>query len=428
MEFFAYIPVLLGLLLLVSAFFSASETALFSLEPWQLEKAAKRGGFASDSLLWCHSHARTVLLSILFTNLGVNTFYFALIAWWSRDTGTEGAIYRSLGGFFALIFLAEILPKSLAMGTAESFALRSATWLRVWTRLLTPFTIPVLFLFRLVTHRLRFRETPDAGLSEEEVLEHVRIHPERFGLGPRMAQVVSEIVDLSDVQVRELMNPLVDIRRLPPATQVGDALTQVLPSGQTFALIGDERDTLAYVDARDLLVADPEERLRSLMRPMPVIPETARLHHLLGLYKSTGADLLLVVDEYGVGVGLIGWEDLLEEMIGDLVRSELDADELPLTPKPGGGWVVQGTISLTDFAELLGVRLPASRSRTLGGWFVDQLGHLPEVGESLTAGGLRLEALEMAKGHLRRLGVQRLEGQGLHEQGLREQGRGEQDS
>ncbi len=412
MEFLPYIPWILGVLLLVSAFFSASETALFSLETYQLDAAQERGGLAATSLIWCHSHARAVLLSILFTNLGVNTLYFALIAWWSGEGGSDLAIYRSMGGFFALIFLAEILPKSLAMGTAETIALKSATVLRVWTRVLTPFTIPVLFLFRFLIHRLRFRETPRSGLSEEEVLEHVRRHPERFGLGPRMAQVVSEIVDLSDVQVRELMEPLVDMGRLPPDARVAEVLDQMLASGQSFSLIGDEREVLAYADARALLVAAPTGSIQALMKPMPAIPETARLHHLLTLYKATGADLLLVVDEYGTGTGLIGWDDLLEEMLGDLVKSELDEDDLPLSPRPEGGWEVQGTISLTDFAELFQVQLPVTRNRTLGGWFVDQLGHIPEVGQTITCEGLVLEALELGKRRLRRVGVQRVDGGG----------------
>lgn len=409
MDLFTYIPVLLGLLILVSAFFSASETALFSLESYQVEKAGERTSYSAESLVWCHSHARAVLLAILFTNLGVNTMYFALIAWWSPDADIEGALYKGLGGFFALIFLAEILPKSLAMATAESFALRSAPLLRVWTRVLTPFTVPVLGLFRWLTNRLRFLETPNSGLSEDEVLEHVRGHPERFGLGPRMAQVVSEIVDLSDVQVRELMIPLVDLGRVPLGARVQEALDLALGSGDTYALIGDERELLAYVDTRDLLVAQGDDPVRGLMKPMPAIPETARLHHLLALYRSTGADLILVVDEYGTGLGLIGWEDLLEEMIGDLVRSEHDEDELPLSPLPGGGWEVQGALSLTDFGELFQVRLPASRSLTLGGWFVDQTGHLPEVGASLVAEGLRFEALELGKGRLLRLAVSRVE-------------------
>lgn len=82
---------------------------------------------------------------------------------------------------------------------------------------------------------------------------------------------------------------------------------------------------------------------------------------------------------------------------------------------------MQGTISLTDFAELFGVRLPSSRSRTLGGWFVDQLGHLPEVGETLDSGGLRLEALELGKGHLRRLGVHRVQEEGPQSQDSRKE-------
>ena len=359
--------------------------------------------------MWCHLHARAVLLAILFTNLGVNTMYFALIAWWSPDSDLEGALYKSLGGFFALIFLAEILPKSLAMATAESFALRSAPLLRVWTRLLTPFTIPVLSLFRFVTNRFRFLESHSSGLSEDEVLEHVRGHPERFGLGPRMAQVVSEIVDLSDVKVRELMHPLVDLGRVPMGVQVDVALEQALGSGQTFVLIGDERDPLAYVDTRDLLVTPGGRSVKGLMKPMPAIPETARLHHLMLLYRSTGADLILVVDEYGTGIGVIGWDDLLEEMIGDLVRYELDADEVPISARASGGWEVQGAISLTDFGELFQVQLPMSRSLTLGGWFVDQVGHLPKVGESLQAEGLRFEALELTKGRLLKVGVSRLE-------------------
>ncbi|MEZ5989953.1 MAG: DUF21 domain-containing protein [Planctomycetota bacterium] len=237
------------LLLLASAFFSASETALFSLEPHEVE--GRGAAFQREALAWCRRHARQVLFVILFSNLAINVLYFALAASLSHDLGGAEAALVSLGAFFALIFLAEILPKSIALGLGPVWALATAPVLYFWTLATSPVTRPATMFLHFLGSRLVVAKPPPSALGEGELVESVRRHPERFGLEPRIAKVVSEVMDAADLQVRELMVPLVDFERLPPETTARE----------------DPRPRPGAPDRARLLVGDA--RRRGLRRPRP---------------------------------------------------------------------------------------------------------------------------------------------------------------
>ena len=395
-----FIPLLMAVLLLASAFFSAAETAFFSLEPIEIQRRTARGQLFADALGWCHEHGRKVLFTVLLSNLAVNTLYFALAAQWAGQGTTSEALLVAVLALLAVIFLAEILPKSLALGQAGALASLCSPVLRLMSKALTPCTVPAIAFLELLSRRLVSTPAVSLSLTQDEVEAIVRRRPESFGLRQRTARVIGEIVTLTEVQVREIMSPYVDLEALPVTLSLGEALSRALRLAKEWMPVEEGQEFLGIVDTKTLIVAPEERSLRELTQTLAAIPETARLHHLLALFRETGADRVLVVDEYGELAGIVGWEDLSEEMLGNLMRSELAGDEAPVKLVRGKGWELSGSLGVSEFEDLFSVDLPVARNRTIGGWIVDQLERLPRGGERIEELGFCFEVLQVERGRV----------------------------
>lgn len=407
-----YIPVVMTGLLALSGFFSASETALFSLQPIEIEKRTK--GLGGDALRWCVAHARSVLLTILLSNLAINTLYFALAGYWAAHAyGTE-AVVVPLAALLMLVVFAEVAPKSIAMGMAGSLASWSAPVLRIWSTLVAPLRWPSARILGLLAHRFRHTPVLSSELDAEEVHEIVRRNPGQFGLRHRAATLVGEIVTLTQLQVREFMLPLVDIDKLDAAASVVTARAEFLAAGTEWLPVERDGDIIGHVDARELLSASDDTLVGDLVRPFRVIPELGRLQNLLEAFgsevmlngpKAVRPTRILVVDEYGHPVGVVSWDDLAEDMIGDLVRSESGGEGDPVRPNDDGSWRVSGSLGVREFMDLFGVKLPLRRNRTIGGWVVDHLERLPAPGDQVELGRARFTVVEVERARIRALDV-----------------------
>ncbi|MDP6423102.1 MAG: transporter associated domain-containing protein, partial [Planctomycetota bacterium] len=325
--------------------------------------------------------------------------------WAQVDQGAFAASvpFLALGG---IVFLAEIVPKSVALGMAGPLSTVMAPWLRVWVRLLTPVRAPFGWLVGLLASRVGGLARVSHQLSRDELEEIVRRHPSRFGLGPRAAHAVGEIFGLTSIQVREVMAPFIDLEPIDPSASVAEALTRMSARGERWLLVGDASRAMSHVDAKDLLVAEDDERLGDIGHELSIIPELARLPHLLGLFRNAHADRVLVVDEYGVQAGVVGREDLTEAIVGGLVRSEHEDDGASVRLRPNRGWEVKGQLGVHEFEDLFSVRLPIHRNRTIGGLIVEQLGSMPVRGHRVSVAGLELEVLGVSRGRIHRVLVE----------------------
>lgn len=396
-----FVPLGMGGLLLISAFFSASETALFSLEHVEVDKRTARRGLFGDSLRWCVDHARSILVTILLSNLATNTLYFALAGYWAREAGGYVATGVTIGALVALVFVAEILPKSIALGLAGPLAMATAPVLKTWALVLTPVRVPLGVILDFMSSRLGSEAAVAKALSHDELEEMVKREPERFGLGQRTANVVGELVGLSGMQVREVMVPFVDLEIVDIHRRVEDVLEIVIKNRWRWILVEEEGVGLrGYVDVRDLLVVDGSDELEEHLRELSVIPELARLPHLLAMLRNPEVDRFLVVDEYGNDAGIVGREDMTESIVGGFARAEHEESELPIRFRPHRGWEVPGGIGLHEFEDLFAVRLPVARNRTIGGLLVEQLQRIPKRGEHVLVAGLQIEVLGVSRGRV----------------------------
>ncbi len=391
---FFVIPTLI--LLALSAFFSGSETALFSLTPDAARRL--RHHRRVEELLSILRHEPSDLLSsILFGNLIVNILFFCTGAVAAGRWGAaRGEWFEALGGLLVLITLilfGEIVPKAVGINHAAGVLRLAAAPLRFWfglTRFFSRFLHRALHLLRLLD-----RTPPAASCLTpgelKELLDAVRHEP---GFGSQEKEMLEDIVNLSDIRVREIMVPRVNVLRKPLQVSRQEIFDESRKNEYSQVLIYRDKDDIpiGYISISELFFYDdPTRSLESMIQPLVFVPETKRVDHLLREFMVNEWKLVAVVDEYGGLSGIVTVEDLFAEVIGDL-EPEATEEIVKLNETT---YRLQGQLSIREWRELFTGFLPGQDMEalafdTLGGFIISLLGRMPRVGDEVTVRNLHL--------------------------------------
>ena len=402
----------LPVLLVCSAFFSGSETALFSLTRHQRAMLARSSHLPGQLLTSLLSRTRELLITLLLGNMTINVLYFVISSVLLIRLGDTGALpgwavlLLSVAPLVAIIMLGEVLPKLVAARATLAWARFVAVPLTLIHRGLSPLR---LFCSTLVIGPLARLIAPTAAppaLSHDE-LESLLEHSKRKGvLDPSEQQVLEEVLELGRLKVRDLMVPRVDMIGF----DLGDdpaKLIELLREHRVRhvpAYDGGPDQIAGVLYARQVLLQRPatEAQLRKLVRQVKFIPEQQRADRLLIHFRKTGATFAIVVNEYGGTAGLVTLEDVVEHLVGD-IPGPADAGEAEVERLGPGRFRVSADLPIHDWADLFGrnadvdaVRA-ASAISTLGGLVMSRLGRVPEAGDEVRLGSnlrLRIEAMD----------------------------------
>jgi len=403
---FSLLP--MTLLLALSAFFSGSETALFSLTSEQRRQISMRRRKFSGILDLVQTDPGALLLAILLGNLIVNVLFYCTGAALAGRLGhTYGGWAEALAGLAilaAVILAGEIVPKALGISHAEQIIAFTELPLRVWFTL----TAPIRRLLRAFIQTPEGASTSTRGLTAAELkilLDSVR-HEAHFGAPEK--EILEDIVNLPDVRVREIMVPRVNVLRValdaPPAEVIAAArkreFSRVLVHGT-----GNE-NVLGFISVKELFLTQAEE-LESFLHPVVFVPETQRADLLLHEFLASGLKLVAVVDEYGGLAGIVTMEDLIEEIVGEFEGG----DEEEIVQLSETQYRLKGQFSIREWRELFLGFLPGEEVEsmafdTLGGLIVSQLGRMPRTGDRIAIRNIRLTVESVAH---RRVGTVLLE-------------------
>ena len=218
---------------------------------------------------------------------------------------------------------------------------------------------------------------------------------ERGLIDADVLQMLESVLEVSEIQVRDIMVPrsqMVVINRDEPVEKI---LPVVIESGHSrFPVVGEDRDEVqGILLAKDLLRFFVEDQpdafdIKECLRPAVFIPESKRLNVLLKEFRVTHNHMAIVVDEYGGVSGLLTIEDVLEQIVGD-IGDEYDVDEGEgIRKEADRSWTVPALTRIEDFNQAFGTRFSDEECDTIGGFVTSAFGHLPEVGESITLDGL----------------------------------------
>jgi putative hemolysin len=403
----------IGVLFALSAVFSGSETALFSLTHVQRERLEEKKPRAGGRISRLLADPDRLLGTILLGNLLVNTtasacFTLAIIDWAGR-AGRDPDPYLGVGGLVMtglLLVFGEVGPKVVANRQPEAFAAFAADFLAGVRLLLAPFSLALARLGRALLLR-----SPEADvLSEDELHTMIRLGRERKVIVEREAEILYNLVGLERRTVSEVMTPRIDIVWIEAGSSVRQAIDTCRQSGFSRLPVAertlDRVVGIAY--AKDLVaVADQDRPVRSVCRSAYFIPEVKRLPALLEELRKKGSHVALTVDEFGQTAGLVTLEDVLEAIFGEITDEFDGAEELPYARVDENTMLVDGDIDIATLSRLFRGAFRATGHDRLASLIHDRLGRLARPGDRITVLGVDLEVKQVVDNKLEKVLITR---------------------
>ena len=393
--------VLIGVLLVCSAFFSGSEAALFSLNTVQVERMRERGGMVGRLIAALLQHPTNLIITFLVGNeivnvaLAVTSTSLALLLY-----GEGGEYIAIVATTIVLLLCGEVTPKSLAVRYPERVSRLVAWPIQAFAYVITPLRWGLRKLVDTVmgTHA----ERPISLITTEEFQTMVEISEGEGVIDQRERHLIQRVFEFAGHRVSQIMTPRTDIFAL----EVGEALTTALPKikDNRFSRIPVYEGTIdriiGILYAKDLLPysrhPELEVTLRDMLHPVFFVPESKRIDDLLREFQRNKVHMAIVVDEYGGVSGLVTMEDALEELVGEIV-DEFDIEEVMYRQIDAQTYVVSARLALDEFNAKLGVSIPRGDADTIGGHVFHLFGRLPKRGEAVSAYGLTF-TIEHIKG------------------------------
>jgi len=405
------IPIFLVCLVL-SAFFSGSETALLSASRLRLRRRVAEGNHAAHVVLDLVHDPRRLLAGLLVGNNIVNVLAAsAATSYCLRllPPGTGVAVATAVSTV-TLVLFSEFLPKTVAALHPIGWALAVATPIRWVLWLLAPMVVPLEAITRPLGALLR-RSREGFGIAEVRmaVSEGVRTG----AVDETLAQVLRGGLSLSWKTVADALIPRVDVARVDVDADFAACREIFRKDGYSRLLVmdGTPDNDLGYVSAKDLTLVAEEERpawrVRDSVRESLRVPPSLPLPRLLARMRVSGVHFATVKDEYGGTEGIVTLEDLLEELVGE-IRDEHDEVEVPPMVKVRPNlWLVRGDLSVKELQDRLEVTLPAAEARTVGGLIAERLGRVAVAGDALDLGLVHLLVERAEENRVLRVRVER---------------------
>lgn len=398
--------ILLLVLILVNAFFAASEIAVITLNDNKIQKMAEEGHKKAQKILKLTKNSSRFLSTI---QIGVTLSGFLTSASASQSfakkladvmtflpfspsvvEGVATVIITIILSYFSLV-LGELVPKKIAMQKSEALAFRFIGVLNATATIFKPFisflTVSTNFVLRLL------RIDPNASeetVTEEEILMMVDVGEQKGVIQNSAKDMIANIFEFDDTTVTEIMTHRTDMTAVEDTSSISEAVNLSIENGYSRIPVYHEDldDIVGIVYVKDLLKyvcsQMPEEtKLTDVMRGASFIPETKRCSELFAEMTASKTQMAIIVDEYGGTEGLVTMEDLVEAIVGN-IQDEYDNEEEEIHKVNDNTFTVDGTASIDEISDLLGITFPEGDYDTVSGLVIEYLGHIPKPGEHPT--------------------------------------------
>ena len=388
----------LFVLLVLSIFFSASETAYSSLNRIRLKNMAEkktRGSRRATMALALHEDFNTLLSTILVGNNVVNLSAASLCAvLFVRRFGDIGATVSTVVLAVIVVVFADVTPKVLAKESPEKVAVVCAPFLRFFVTLLTPINHFFIVWTRILG--LIFKtDLSEKNITEEELFTIVEEAEQEGVIDEDDKELLHNALEFYDRQVKDILIPRMDTIGIPKDSTPEEIAAKFRASGFSRLPVYNESldHILGILHMRDFFANITGDRWNSgatlddiITRPLYVAPLT-NLGDLINLLKKEKSHMAIVSDEYGGTEGIVTMEDILEELVGE-IWDESDEVVEKFVPLEDGSHRVLCAANMDDLWDYLNLKQPETESPTVSGWIVDMLGKIPEEGDSFEFEGL----------------------------------------
>jgi len=415
------ILVLIGL----SAFFSSSEIAMFSLPAHRVEALVEDGVPGANTLKELKGDPHRLLVTILVGNNLVN------IAMSSIATGLFGvylqqgqAVVAATFGITALVLLfGESAPKSYAVENTESWALRIARPLKLSEKVLIPLIVLFDYLTRLVNKVTGGRSAIETSYVTREEIQDIIETGEREGvLDEEEREMLQRTLRFNNTIAKEVMTPRLDMDAIPKDATVEEAIQQCIQSGHARVPVyeGSLDNVIGVAHLRDLVrdrdySGDRNVTLADVIEPTLHVPESKNVDDLLTEMRKERLHMVIVIDEFGTTEGLVTMEDLTEEIVGEILEGE---EEEPIEFVGDGEVVVKGEVNIEEVNEALEVELPEGEEfETIAGFIFNRAGRLVEEGERIEFDAVEITVEQVENTRIMKARLHRLETDDEDEEG-----------
>ena len=414
--------------LIVSAFFSGSEVALFSFDKKKIRDFKKSHKIIGSYIQTLLDNPRRLLVTILLGNTIVNvsaSIIGVIIALDSANVfgiSEEVAVLIQIVILTALILLiGEITPKLWANKYPEKFARLAAIplyWISIVFYPISKFLADVL---RITTSKINKYKSRTI-LKDSEISELADLGIEKGTLEEGEHELIQGIVSFKTVTAREVMTPRVDITAVSVDANFEAHMNIITSSGHSrIPLYENNLDKIVgVIFAKDLLPYLKNEMmrkslsLRKIAREAMFVPESILINNLLHDFQEKNMHLGIVVDEYGGTAGLVSLEDILEEIVGD-IRDEFDKEENPVTVLNDNSYLVLGKISIDELNELLDHDFSSENEDydTVGGFILNHAGMIPSQGFQFVQNNFRFTVKDVLNKRINKILIEKLSDIGL---------------
>lgn len=375
--------VVIALLIMLSAFFSATEIAFSSLNPIKLKNLISNGNKRAEHTLKLSDDFDRILTTILVGNNIVNIASASLatvifVKYWG-DIGVT--LSTAVMTILVLIF-GEITPKSIAKRIPEKFAMTISPILQFFIWILYPIAIIFTSIQKLINKNFKQEDGP--AITEEELLTYVSEVEHEGGINENEGELIRNVIDFDDLKVEEIFTPRVNVVAVSKDDDVKSIIHQFKRSGYSRIPVYDESidhiiGIINHKDFYNRVVLD-KQSLDSIIKPPVFVTEYMKVSNLLELLQENKAHMAIVKDEFGGTLGVVTMEDILEEIVGE-IWDEHDEIIEQITQIDEYTYKVKGTADLDDVFEILEIEDEMDFA-TVNGWVQDELGKIPMIGES----------------------------------------------
>ena len=392
--------VIVIILLSASAFFSSAETALMTSNKLKMRNLAENGDKRAAKVLKVTENTDKMLSAILIGNNIVNltassiSTALTLKIFGSKLVGIATGILT-----FLILVFGEITPKNVASKNAENMALAYIGVISFLVTLLTPVIFIVNTVAKFVISIFNKNGDDNNAVTEEELRAMVEYSHEEGVIENEEKKMIVNVVDFGDTVAGDIMVPRVDMVMVDEKSSYEEILQVFREERYTRIPVYEETpdNVIGILNVKDFLLIEDKENfiMKELLREPLYTYEYKKTSALMMDMRKTGANIVIVLDEYGITAGLITLEDMLEEIVGE-IRDEFDADEDEGISKISDlEYLIDGSTNLDDINDRIGLSLSSEEYESIGGLIMEKLGRLPVEGEIINFDNIVLTVKKM---------------------------------
>jgi Mg2+/Co2+ transporter CorB len=392
-------------LLVLSAFFSGSETGLTAVSRARLTELERRGNARASIVLALTATRERLIGALLLGNNVVNISASALATVaLVRVFGDSGALIATIALTVLVLIFGEVMPKTYAIAYPDRVALAGAPIIRVLVAVFGPIVMTVEFIVKrgLRLFGVDIDNAQNVLSAHDELRGAIQLHHKEGAVVKNDRDMLGGILAMQDLEVSDIMVHRTKMTMIDGDQEPKDIVATVLKSGHTRIPVW--RDTpdniIGVLHAKNLFAALQKHGgdatkvdIEDILLPPWFVPDTRPIPDQLNAFLKRKSHFAIVVDEYGELQGLVTLEDIIEEIVGD-IKDEHDAVAIGVRPKPDGSYLVEGGVPIRDLNRAFDWSLPDEEANTVAGLVIHEARMIPEVGQAFLFHGFRFEILK----------------------------------